>query len=125
MAIGWLSALKAVPWQEVLTAAPMISEHARKLLNRTQERGDRVAENSVESATQALENRVAKIESTLNSNSVEAASVAQLVNQLAGQAESMARTVHMLRIGVLALGAGVLLSIILSIGCLVVLTRGQ
>jgi hypothetical protein len=36
MAIGWLTALKVIPWGDVIEAAPGIAKGARKFFNRTQ-----------------------------------------------------------------------------------------
>ncbi len=37
MAIGWLTALKIVPWSDVIEAAPALVSSARKFLNRSQQ----------------------------------------------------------------------------------------
>ncbi len=37
MAIGWLTALKIVPWSDVIEAAPALVSNARKFLNRSQQ----------------------------------------------------------------------------------------
>lgn len=35
MAVGWMSALKLVPWGQVIEATPQIAQAARKLINST------------------------------------------------------------------------------------------
>ena len=39
MAIGWLTALKIVPWSDVIEAAPAVVGSARKFFSRTREAG--------------------------------------------------------------------------------------
>ena len=35
MAVGWMSALKLVPWGDVIEATPQIMQAARKLISNT------------------------------------------------------------------------------------------
>ncbi|MCZ7654862.1 MAG: hypothetical protein M5R42_12135 [Rhodocyclaceae bacterium] len=39
MAIGWLTVFKAIPWSDVVAAAPTVVKGARKLVDAVRKRG--------------------------------------------------------------------------------------
>jgi len=120
MAIGWVSALKLVPWGDVIQAAPHVLKAAKGLLNKSPAEGggDAVAapsapagialpaQNAGELALQhvaQLEARVAQLEQAQHAS-------AQLIEQMAEQQSQIVQTVGLLRTGAtrLAWACGVL-----------------
>ena len=120
MAIGWVSALKLVPWGDVIQAAPHVLKAAKGLLNKSPAEGGGdaaeapgapagiapPAQNAGELALQhvaQLEARVAQLEQAQHAS-------AQLIQQMAEQQSQIVQTVGLLRTGAtrLAWSCGVL-----------------
>jgi len=120
MAIGWVSALKLVPWGDVIQAAPHVLKAAKGLLNKSPAKGGGdaavapsapasialPAQNAGELALQhvaQLEARVAQLEQAQHAS-------AQLIEQMAEQQSQIVQTVGLLRTGAtrLAWACGVL-----------------
>lgn len=120
MAIGWVSALKLVPWGDVIQAAPHVLKAAKGLLNKSPAEGGGdatvaprapagialPAQNAGELALQhvaQLEARVAQLEQAQHAS-------AQLIEQMAEQQSQIVQTVGLLRTGAtrLAWACGVL-----------------
>ena len=120
MAIGWVSALKLVPWGDVIQAAPHVLKAAKGLLNKSPAEGGGdaavapsasagialPAQNAGELALQhvaQLEARVAQLEQAQHAS-------AQLIQQMAEQQSQIVQTVGLLRTGAtrLAWACGVL-----------------
>ena len=120
MAISWVSALKLVPWSDVIQAAPHVLKAAKGLLNKSpaQDAGQTEsipdapadaappAHNAGELALQhiaQLEARVAQLEQAQHAS-------AQLIQQMAEQQSQIVHTVGLLRTGAtrLAWACGVL-----------------
>ncbi len=115
MAVGWMTALKLVPWRDVIEATPQILQAARKLLGKTKaastDTEGTVAEGSAPPALPAdaqitqLQARVAQLEQEQRDSAL-------LIQSLAEQNAQVIRTVEGLRqrtlrlvIAVVALGA--------------------
>ncbi len=120
MAIGWVSALKLVPWGDVIQAAPHVLKAAKGLLNKSPAEGGGdaavapsasagialPAQNAGELALQHVaqhEARVAQLEQAHHAS-------AQLIEQMAEQQSQIVQTVGLLRTGAtrLAWACGVL-----------------
>lgn len=119
MAIGWLTALKIVPWSDVIEAAPALVSSARKFLNRSQEQ-------SPPSDTQALERQGAPADLHLQVEQLEAAvarlsdrqqASAALIETLAEQNARLVVAVDGLRKR-LALAGAVLVLLTMAVGWL-------
>ncbi|MEG2049493.1 MAG: hypothetical protein RR855_19570 [Comamonas sp.] len=120
MAIGWVSALKLVPWGDVIQAAPHVLKAAKGLLNKSPaEGGDGdveapsapagiapPAQNAGELALQ----HVAQLEARVTQLAQAQHASAQLIQQMAEQQSQIVQTVGLLRTGAtrLAWACGVL-----------------
>ncbi|NMM77131.1 hypothetical protein B2J86_06210 [Acidovorax sp. SRB_14] len=92
MAAGWISALKLVPWAEVLEATPQLVQGARRLLGASDKAAPPSAEpGSGADALQALEQRVAQLEE-------EQRDAAVLLQSLAEQNLQVVQMVQALRL---------------------------
>ena len=128
MAIGWVSALKLVPWGDVIQAAPHVLKAAKGLLNKSpaeDEAGAAAAtvppagiappaQNAGELALQhvaQLEARVAQLTEAQRAS-------AQLIQQMAEQQSQIVQTVGLLRTGAtrLAWACGVLGVCVIGLG---------
>ena len=133
MAISWVTALKLVPWSDVIQAAPHVVKAAKGLLKKTDDTADATAadvptgtpqvaapHNAGELALQhiaQLEARVAQLEQAQRAS-------AQLLEQMAQQQSQIVQTVGLLRTGAtrLAWACGVLG--VAVIGLLIYVVRG-
>ncbi len=109
MAIGWLTALKVIPWSDVIEATPGIVKGARKIFNRDQQVD--VPAPAAPGAT--APDRVAQLEAALVQLREQQQASAQLIETLAEQNARIVEAVQILRVrtrllmvvsGVLALG---------------------
>lgn len=91
MAISWLTALKVIPWADVIEAAPHVLKGARSLLART--RGDASAGTAPadDRSPEALTERVARLEA-------EQAASAELIRSLAEQNAKLVAATGVLRV---------------------------
>lgn len=130
MAIGWLTVLKMVPWENVIKNAPRVADGAKKLWST-------VAKKS--SATEALPSNahpaapaapsLAQLQQQLDVAVVELADLHQqmlasseLIRALAEQNTQLIKRVETIRLRVLALGA-VLALLLVAFGVAITLTR--
>ena len=87
MAIGWMTALKLVPWGEVIEVAPQLVQGARKLLKSS--RKGKPTEAS-DDEPQPLATRIAQLEDTLQTT-------VDLLESLTEQNARLVETVEALR----------------------------
>lgn len=101
MAVGWVTALKLVPWGDVIEATPQILQAARKLLGTTQKGNAEPAASALEGAgseptipvglqLQHLRDRVARLEQEQQESAV-------LIQSLAEQNAQVVQAVEVLR----------------------------
>ena len=128
MAIPWLAAaFKAIPWKEVVTAAPSLVEGTKKLwssVTRTQKQPSPANEQSGESSSthpdqlSAIEARLLALDARTAEIAFQAVTSAELVKSLAEQNAQLVQAVEILRIrtrklvwfsGALGLATGLLL----------------
>src|SRR5262245_48058017 len=86
MALSWLSALKAVPWADVVQAAPGIVQGARRLFTAAKssaESSDAATSSAARSG--GLEGRLQPIEAAIDALQGEQRSTAELIRSLAEQ----------------------------------------
>lgn len=103
MAISWLTALKAVPWADVVQAAPGIVKGARKLF--TTVRGEATGRQSESTAFQgsaadsgkSLSVRLAEAQSALEALRAEQQTSAELIRSLAEQNVKVVEAIAILR----------------------------
>ena len=101
MAVGWVTALKLVPWGDVLEATPQILQSAKKLLGATRKGTSGAAAGSLADTNDAaappvalqlqqLHERVARLEQKQQESAV-------LIQSLAEQNAQVVRAVEVLR----------------------------
>jgi hypothetical protein len=95
MAISWLSALKVIPWGDVIEAAPGVVKGARKIFTRAQE-----ADSSVPSAEPGADvaQRVDQLEASVNQLLAQQQASAKLMETLAEQNARVVEVVDILRV---------------------------
>ena len=108
MAIPWLAAaFKAIPWKEVVTAAPSLVEGTKKLwssVTRTEKRSSFAHGQSDESSSthsdhlSAIEARLLSIEARATEIAHQAVTSAELIKSLAEQNAQLVQAVEILRI---------------------------
>jgi len=94
MPIGWLTALKVIPWSDVIEATPGIVKGARKMFNRGQQA--EVPAPAVPGA--AAPDRVAQLEVVLVQLREQQQATAQLIETLAEQNARIVEAVQILRV---------------------------
>jgi hypothetical protein len=113
MSISLLGAVKAVPWGDVLAAAPGVVQGANALWDRVakkRSKGETVAESGAAGAS--AEARVAVLEQAVAELQKEALATSQLIRSLAEQNELLVREVELLRLrSRVLLLAGVVISV--------------
>lgn len=117
MAIGWLTALKVVPWNDVIEAAPLVVNSARKFFSRTQQPApaagaeDRPAE-AIErlSPLAQLEGRVDQMAANVAQLDERQQASAALIQSLAEQNAQLVEALDLLRkrCAMLAIGVATL-----------------
>lgn len=97
MAIGWLTALKVIPWGDVIEATPGIVKSARKIFARSQE-----AEDAATAPTAAASGdpaaRIAQLEARLAELAEQQKASAQLIETLAEQNARVVDAIDRLRL---------------------------
>jgi hypothetical protein len=119
MAINWIVALKAVPWGDVVQAAPSIVKGARKLLSTVRAGSDAArTERARTGPAGSVEARLDELESRLAALSAEQQASAELIRNLAEQNARMVEA-----IGIMRARARILLALCIasSVGLLVLL----
>lgn len=104
MAIGWLTALKFVPWGEVIEAAPHVVNSARKFFTRTQDTAPPPTPTPAQAEAIArgtplaqLESRLGQLEARLNQVAEQQNASAALIQSLAEQNAALVQTIDALR----------------------------
>lgn len=123
MAIGWLTALKVVPWNDVIEAAPLVVNSARKFFSRTQQPApsadpeDSAAE-AIESRSPLgrLQSRVDQMEASVAQLGEQQSASAALIQSLAEQNAQLVQALDLLRKRFVALA---IVSAVLALGALV------
>lgn len=98
MAIGWLAAFKAIPWADVIAAAPTVVKGSRRLLDRMRKRSGE--DEAAEKATGAgdLAARVEHLEMRMDDLQAQHRDALALVESLAEQQEKLVSAVEVLRL---------------------------
>ena len=98
MAIGWLTALKVIPWGDVIEATPGIVKGARKIFTRTQQTDTPVAPHHTPATGAELQDRVLQLEARLAQVSEQQGASAQLIETLAEQNARVVEAIEILRV---------------------------
>lgn len=111
MALGWMTALKLVPWGEVIQATPQIMQAARKLISNTRKTPADVPAQPLGSGTpdqmaalQALQARLLQLEEDQRSSAVLIESLAEQNAQLVNAVDGLRRRGMQLLLAVCGLG---------------------
>lgn len=122
MAIGWLTVFKAIPWSDVVAAAPTVVKGARKLVDAVRKRGGEgeapagpAGEAAADPAArlQRMEARIGELEGRQQA-------ALDLVESMAEQQEKLVAAVEVLRLRSKFL---LLLSAVLALGVILALAR--
>ena len=118
MALSWLTALKAVPWADVVQAAPGIVQGARKLFQSAKtyagSQGDSAGA-AAERSGGALNERLQQIDASLQALQSEQRTSAELIRSLAEQNANIVAALDVLRNRVRVLtGACIVLAVALA-----------
>ncbi|MET0333111.1 MAG: hypothetical protein ABW190_02485 [Rhizobacter sp.] len=97
MAIGWMTALKVIPWGDVIEATPGIVKGARKMFARTQQAEEPLVEGDTAQRGD-LSARVALLEDSLTHMVQQQKASAQLIETLAEQNARIVEAVEILRV---------------------------
>lgn len=133
MAISWVTALKLVPWGDVIQAAPSVLKAAKGLLKKDSEQALDAAEQAAfpDAATPALASnsgelalqQVAQLEARVQQLEAAQRASHQVLEKMAEQQAQIVKTVGLLRTGAtrLAWACGVLSLVV--IGLLIAIVR--
>ena len=114
MAIGWMSALKVIPWSDVIDAAPGLVKGARKIFTRSQQVEPPAAPAEPGSSID-LSGRVSQLEASMAQMAEQQGATARLVESLAEQNARIVEAIDILRVRTrLLMGACVVLAIALA-----------
>lgn len=106
MAIGWLTALKALPWGTILSQAPTVVDAANRLLNQTRRRHP---ESGAPGEFESLQERIAALEEHDRADAAVLKQLAEEVAVLARASQVMAiRTRLVLWLSVAAIVTGLI-----------------
>lgn len=119
MAISWMSALKVIPWADVIEATPALVKGARRLLKRSQDEASQTQAPAEPPQTlpEALA-RVQQLESEVGQLTQAQAESAALLESLAEQQARLVETVQTLRQRSRLLGLGLVLAAALALAAL-------
>ena len=127
MAINWLLALKAVPWADLVQAAPHIVKGARRLFNTARSSeppAAGTADADAENDAEPVQARLRRIESALQALDSEQQSSAELIRSLAEQNARVVEAIEVLRARTrLLLGVCVGLAVVIAATVVWILTR--
>ncbi len=123
MAIGWLTIFKAIPWPDVVAAAPTVVKGARKLVDAMRKPGGEgeIADSEAGEAFVDPVTRLQHMEARIGELEGRQQAALALVESLAEQQEKLVSAVEVLRLRskflllcvVLALGAALVLALVL------------
>jgi len=100
MAINWIFALKAVPWADLVQAAPHIVKGARRLFNTARSSEPPpvgTADTGADARAEPVQVRLNRIESSLHALDAEQDSSAELIRSLAEQNARVVQAIEVLR----------------------------
>lgn len=100
MGIGWITAFKAIPWGDVIAAAPTVAQGAKKLWNTVRSRD---AEVTTSPELQSADGRLHALEDRISALERNSAASSELIQSLADQNARLVRAVEILRVRTRAL----------------------
>jgi hypothetical protein len=97
MAIGWMTALKVIPWGDVIEATPGIVKSARKIFTRSQQTEEAASAPSA-AGPGDLSARITQLEASVAHLAEQQKASAQLIETLAEQNARIVEAVDALRV---------------------------
>jgi hypothetical protein len=97
MAIGWMSALKIIPWGDVIDAAPGLVKGARKMFARSEQATEQ-AEFAASGFGGDQVERISQLEANLAQMAEQQQATAKLIETLAEQNARVVQAVELLRV---------------------------
>jgi hypothetical protein len=97
MALGWMTALKVIPWSDVIEATPGIVKGARKMFARSQQPEPQPPTPATEAGADQPQ-RLAQLEATVAALHEQQRASAQLIETLAEQNAQIVHAVDVLRV---------------------------
>lgn len=134
MAIGWLAALKLIPWSEVISNAPMVAEGAKKLWSAVAKKpaaselsraNSQVAASTDAQVIAALAGRVATLESAVSDLHSQMVASSELIKALAEQNSQLIGRVETQRVRVIWLAAITVVAACTAVASLAVAMAGR
>ena len=129
MALGWLTALKAVPWSDVVQAAPHIVQGARKLYTAAKSYVDPSVDPKATPASggerdESPDARLQQIDAHIETLQAEQRASAELIRSLAEQNANIVAALDLMRKRMrILVGVGILLMIVLTLLALAVVAK--
>src|SRR5574337_127039 len=128
MAIGWLSALKTVPWGDVISAAPAVVDGAKKLWNSVARKpsppalqsGSAHASDPASASPDALRARIAALEAKVGSLHQQMLDSSKLIQALAEQNAQLIARIETSRGRMAWLALATVLALAIAIAALLV-----
>lgn len=126
MAIGWLAALKTVPWADVISAAPTVVDGARKLWNSVGRKPPPPALPSepADASHAAPEARIAALEATVRSLHQQMVESSKLIQALAEQNAQLIARIEMIQKRMQRLIFGIVVVAVIAVAALLVARHG-
>lgn len=128
MAIGWLAALKIIPWSDVISNAPLVADGAKKLWNAVAKKpapseleaaGSQAVLSSEGLAIAAIAERIVKMEVAVSDLHAQMIASSELIKALAEQNAELINRVETNRVRMLWLAAITVVTAITAAGGLV------
>lgn len=116
MAIGWLTAFKAIPWGDVIAAAPAVAHSAKKLWTSVRSRNPDTGIGNAGTPAGDAQSRMQELEARLSDLKRESAASSELIKSLAEQNSRLVDAVEILRVRILALLAICFVLVVFSSG---------
>jgi hypothetical protein len=102
--VGWITALKIIPWGDVIEAAPVLAKGARKFFAKTEQTTQETAATArteVPAGADALElakTRIHQLEQSLAQMAEQQKASAELIESLAAQNAQVVQVIDILRV---------------------------
>ncbi|MBT9568109.1 MAG: hypothetical protein IV085_07400 [Thiobacillus sp.] len=133
MALGWLTLLKSVPWAGVISSAPVVADGARQLWKAVSKKPaapEPISHPPVRpdagdvTSLEALESRIARLESGLDAMHAQMLKSSELIKALADQNALMIERVEANRVRTLWLTGLATLALIVGVAALIFVMLG-
>lgn len=121
MALSWIGAVKAVPWGDVIAAAPSVMQGANALWERVAKKRGKDESTPVAPPGSSDGQRLVALEDAVTELQKEARDASQLIRTLAGQNAQLVAEVGALRLRLRVLavaGAGLLVAVLAALATL-------